>query len=64
MTPREYADIIMPDVIHKQGRAVEEIERVIKRAILDEREACAIVCDKYRHWAASECAAAIRARTT
>jgi len=69
MTPEERAQALyhsylegMPDVISKPtyfGLFVKDIAGEIREAILEEREACAVVADGY-YWLA--CSAKIRAR--
>lgn len=42
---------------------VERIRNIIEAAVLAERETCANVCDKNKHFFGYQCAAAIRARS-
>jgi hypothetical protein len=54
------------DMAHRPNGLTVDVTDLIKRAIAEEREACAKLCDKSTYWdghVAANCAAAIRGRT-
>ena len=63
MTPREWADIIMPRLIKSGGNDVELVAQIIQLAVREECRRCAMICESFADYPphlGREYAAAIR----